>query len=154
MNTLSGSEITTITNTLGELRAKHGFNGLMNQQAISNISQNWANYLISVDSKDIRKSGTKFYSENIYVTEHSDASNIDIINAAITHWYSKGETYNYTTTTFNNSALDFTTLIWKSSLYYGIGIAKNNKRAIVVFNVTPIANNFNTFMGNVKPPIF
>lgn len=144
-------EITLITSTINNLRAKHGVPGLMYQPRISDSSQQWAEYLVS--SGNTRKSGNKLYTENLIIFPVKYESHVQACIDAINAWYAQGENYNYNTTSFNDSALDFTCLIWKSSVYYGIGVASNVSKTIVVFNTTPIGNNVNTFMGNVKPPL-
>jgi uncharacterized protein YkwD len=152
----SNENIKSIINAHTLYRSLHGSKSLFYAPALAQQSQQHADHLA--------KSGNDFYHSNMtfmnlpigenmaWWTGFSDME--DDGSIAVNIWYKEIINYNFNLNVYQPLASRFSQLIWKDSLFIGIGMAKNiNNVWIVVCNYYPPGNidDPELFKKNVSP---
>ena len=133
---------------INELRQLHQVGEIALAREIDSISQSFANKLAK--KGELNYSDNKFRGEELgeilfYYSGDCDADTV------IESWNKDSKTFKYNSK--NPEASSFAQIVWKSSQYIGIGIAKDNKGATyIVSNFYPAGNVVGQFAENVFPP--
>lgn len=112
------------------------------------LAQDWADTCAKACSLTHRANNA--YGENLFSVYSSDFDQTLTARDVVKEWYDSTKFYNFGVEKVNQSALNFTQLIWRSTTELGIGMAKNRKGQIyVVANYSPRGNNIGHFVANV-----
>ena len=147
---LSFLERIKLTNYINKFRHLHQSPPLFYNNSISLFSESWSQYLAS--NNLCISNPLKLYSECI-TSFNFDRNIMLLLHHAIDMWYSEGKFYNYSKPIFSDKTKDFTSIIWKDSVQYGIGISFNSVTNIcyIVLNIYKIGNIKDKFAQNVLP---
>lgn len=91
------------------------------------------------------------YGENIYMSGNLKLSDSDAVKSATTKWFDENKDYKFNNL-FSSVTGHFTQVVWKSSKYLGIGIARSDKGVYVCANYDPAGNCLSQFLQNVLRP--
>ncbi|XP_066258178.1 uncharacterized protein [Euwallacea similis] len=131
-------------------RKRHGVPPLELDKSISKVAEEWAKYLASKNKLEHRPQSN--YGENIYCLYSSD-SNFKINgNTPVDSWYEEIKNHAFSREPSDLKSGHFTQVIWKSSKYVGVGVAKSREGSIyVVANYSPAGNFVGHFQENCPP---
>jgi hypothetical protein len=145
--------IGAITNYINQYRNLHQSPFVIYDPTISVYSQQWANYIASIDI--LQHSDNYTYGENLSeISTQSLTDYTNLIYKGIDSWYNEGIYYDYNNPGYSTITGHFTALIWKSTTKFGIGVALSNKNHLfIVVNFYPPGNInlVNYFILNVLP---
>ncbi|XP_059615872.1 uncharacterized protein LOC132261217 isoform X2 [Phlebotomus argentipes] len=135
-----------------ELRRKHGAPELIVGPEVTLVAQEWAETLAQQDRFAHRPNSS--YGENIYCLWTSESNARAKPRDVCRSWYEEGKGYTYGVEPKGIlRAGHFTQLIWRSSRYLGVGMARTQKgKVIVVCNYHPRGNIGGQFIANVLRP--
>ena len=133
---------------INEVREMHQAPDLALSKEIDSISQTFANKVAK--KGELEYSNNKFKGEELgeilfYYSTDCDAETV------IDTWNADAKTFKYNSK--NPEATSFAQIVWKSSKYIGIGVAKDSKGGTyIVANFYPAGNVAGQFKENVLPP--
>ena len=133
---------------INEVRSIHQVPGLSLSREIDSISQSFANKIAK--KGELEYSNNTFKGEDLgeilfYYSTDCDAETV------IDTWNADAKNFKYNSK--NPEATSFAQIVWKSSKYIGIGIARDSKGATyIVANFFPAGNVAGQFKDNVFPP--
>jgi len=144
-----------VTGLIAKLRAIHGAEPLVYDPVIASVSRAYADRLLR-NGGALVHSRNPDYGENLASFRGYPYDEVALMNRAVQAWYDESLYYNYDNPGFSSATGHFTCLVWRSSRFYGIGLAYDpaTKTAIVVMNTAP-PGNINTpdyFRANVLSP--
>ena len=147
------AQIEDITEYINAYRRVHQSPPLTWNSTVQTFAQQWAEYLLPTNT--LTHSKTTIYGENLAYFRGYGKDIVTLIKLSVDAWYNEHLLYNYTDATFSNATGHFTTLVWKSSKVFGMGIAINQTTgaAIITYNCSPPSNIIGRFAENVLPPI-
>lgn len=151
-----------VVDHVNSYRLQHRADPLTLDENLSNVAQNWANFL-SKQSTFTRSSMN--YGENLMLLPvKKPLSTSDVtsyVKNAVDQWYDEQNKYDYSSPVFSTGTRDFTQLVWKATRTVGIGYAmwsfKNNNLntdnyyVAIVFEFSPKGNIPGAFRHNVSP---
>ncbi|KAG4078725.1 hypothetical protein HA402_015315 [Bradysia odoriphaga] len=129
-----------------QYRKKHNSPPLALSDKLNNVAQNWAQNM--ADSNEMEHSNGK-YGENLYMSSNTKLSDSAAVLEATTQWYNENKKYNYRFGKFSSGTGHFTQVVWKSSKYMGIGVARSSRGVYVCANYDPKGNFVGEFIQNV-----
>lgn len=145
---MNNTEIVEITKYINAYRSKHGSPMLIYNPKIANNSQAWSDYLMHTNR--FEHSNNYTYGENLYFSYGSPLSKINQIKNSIDNWYSEIANYDFTSNTHQTGTGHFTSLIWKASTEFGIGITMTKSKCIICLNTNPVGNIGGLYKINVQ----
>lgn len=135
-----------------EYRRRHGVPLLKLDKKLCKYSEEWAKHLAMKNTLEHRPSCN--YGENIYCMYSSDSSFTITGHSPVDAWYEEVEHHPFGREPNSLKSGHFTQVIWKSSEYLGVGVAKNTQGSIyVVANYSPAGNFVGHYVDNVPPPL-
>ena len=141
-----------ITKYINALRLRHKAPPLKWTDAISTVSQTWADQLISTNA--FQHSKNRAYGENLFCCIGLSANDkVALAKRAIDAWYDEVKLYDFAKAEFKSGTGHFTCLVWKAAKDCGLGMATDakTKKTIIVYNCSPVANMMGRFKENVLP---
>ncbi|KAK5639994.1 hypothetical protein RI129_010805 [Pyrocoelia pectoralis] len=139
-------------NAHNEYRQRHGVPSLKLDKKLSKYSTEWAQMLSNKNNLEHRKNCP--YGENIYCMYSSDPNFILTGRAPVDQWYQEIKDHPFGREPNNLKSGHFTQLVWKTSEYLGVGVAKSRQGYIyVVANYNPAGNFLGHFNQNVPPVV-
>merc|ERR1712004_948133 len=131
-------------------RAKHGVPALKLNDELNDVAQEWADYLMAVDSFEHRHPNK--YGENLYMSSGRAAQ--EQAQGAVDSWYSEIKDYTFGRDPSRGGPVTghFTQVVWKGSSEVGVGVAQKGSKVIVVANYSPPGNYIGQHADNVFPP--
>ncbi|CAH0545884.1 unnamed protein product [Brassicogethes aeneus] len=139
-------------NKHNELRKLHGVPPLKLDRKLCKYSETWAEYLATKNVLQHRPESN--YGENIFSVCSTEAKFCIKGEEPVVHWYNDMKNYPFGKEPKNlKKGGHFTQVIWKSSEYLGVGVAKNNNKIYVVANYSPAGNFVGFYVENVPPPL-
>ncbi|KAK4872975.1 hypothetical protein RN001_015004 [Aquatica leii] len=137
-------------NAHNEYRQKHGVPPLTLDKKLCKYSEEWAKILSSKNNLEHRKNCP--YGENIYCMYSSDPSFKLTGRAPVDKWYEEINQHPFGREPNNLKSGHFTQVIWKTSEFLGVGVAKSRQgQMYVVANYNPAGNFLGHFSDNVPP---
>ncbi|CAF3325755.1 unnamed protein product [Rotaria socialis] len=132
-----------------ELRQKHNVEPLRLNNDLSNLAQEWANYLASTGS--LKHSKTKYH--NTHVGENLRSQSWPITGKEMTEaWYGECNKYDYRNRqSYQPGTGHFTQIIWKDSREVGFARAHGESMNFAVVMYYPAGNFLGEFDKNVFP---
>lgn len=115
---------------------------------LNDVAQDWANTMAK--DKDMKHRKGNKYGENVYSSSNKKLTDSEAVIDATNKWFDEGKKYNYRRATFTGATGHFTQVVWKSSKYLGIGVARSDKGVVYVCaNYDPRGNMMTQFLQNV-----
>ncbi|CAF0960944.1 unnamed protein product [Didymodactylos carnosus] len=136
-------------------RARHCALALILNDVLTEIAQEYAEEL-AIQNQFQHSSNTvnggKSLGENLYMMSGSETLNVNGATST-TDWYDEIKYYNFNRPGFSSGASHFTQVVWKDSIYLGVGVAygNNGRLAYVVTNYYPAGNVQGDYQQNVLP---
>lgn len=148
---LTAEQATQITKHINNYRSMHSSPDMSYISNITDFSLNWSAYLLK--NNLFEHSNNKSYGENLAYFKGYNESTVALVKRAIDMWYNEIFLYDYKNPGFSSATGHFTTLIWKASTGYGMGVAlnKDTNEVIITMNTTPPGNIIGNFQDNVLP---
>ena len=148
---LTAEQAKQITNHINNYRSMHSSPNMTYNNSITDFSLNWSSYLLK--NKLFEHSNNKSYGENLAYFKGYDESIVALVKRAIDMWYNEIFLYDYKNHGFSSATGHFTTLIWKASIEYGMGVAvnKDTNEVVITMNTSPPGNIIGQFQENVLP---
>lgn len=153
---LSSIEIDEITTYINSFRSLHNIPNLSYDESLSILAQKNANKMVK--NKKIIKLNTDEFTELYYLNLTCRNRIISNIKKHILKCYN--EQYNYDYNNINNNynyiisnCFNFTALMWKNSLYYGIGYSYVNGKIAICILLSQKGNIENEYQTNILPII-
>lgn len=151
-------DINAVLQHTNAYRDIHQARGVVHDPSISQISQAWANHLVSKKLFQHNSAvNSRGYGENLAQTTWwgSSADTSTVITAQVNHlidlWYNEISLYNYRNPVFSMKTGHFTQLVWQSTTKVGVGVAIANGNLCLVMNYDPPGNYKGQFQSNVLP---
>lgn len=136
---------------VNEKRAVHGAPPLTYNPNSEKLSRSWVQTLATTNTFN-HSPLTNTYGENLYMSSGSTFE--EHIKSAINCWYDEHKLYNYTRGGWSPQTGHFTALVWKSTQFMSIGVAKSpDNKVYVCANFFPAGNRRGMFKNNVLPPM-
>uniref|UniRef100_A0A1B6GU91 SCP domain-containing protein n=1 Tax=Cuerna arida TaxID=1464854 RepID=A0A1B6GU91_9HEMI len=132
-----------------EYRAKHKVQPLKLNTELSAFAQDWADHLASTQ-KMVHRPNNK-YGENLWMMMTTDRSYKVNGGDAVDSWYQELDKYKFGTEPKNLDAGHLTQVLWSTSEYLGVGVAKSGDYTFVVCNYNPPGNYKGEYAENVPP---
>jgi hypothetical protein len=151
MISLTPVQKTDITNYINSYRAKNQAPGLLWDDNIYAVSQNWSEHLSSAHI--IQHSGNSNYGENIAFFQGYGSDPVDLIKKSIDAWYSEIALYDFSKPGFSETTGHFTSLVWVASTNFAVSVSidTSTNEAYIVMNTSPPGNYTGEFQQNVLP---
>lgn len=131
-------------------RRRHGVAPLQLDKKLCKYSQEWASYLAQKNILEHRPGSN--YGENIYCLYSSDPNFTINGHSPVDTWYEEVSQHPFGKEPSNLKSGHFSQVIWKSSEFLGVGVAKNSQGSIyVVANYSPAGNFVGHYVENVPP---
>ncbi|XP_072399922.1 uncharacterized protein [Diabrotica undecimpunctata] len=131
-------------------RKRHGVPLLKLDKKLCKYSQEWAAYLAQRNILEHRPGSN--YGENIYCIYSSDLNFTVNGHTPVDTWYEEVSEHPFGREPSNLKSGHFSQVIWKSSEFLGVGVAKNSQGSIyVVANYSPAGNFVGHYVENVPP---
>lgn len=131
-------------------RRRHGVPPLKLDRKLSKYSEEWANYLAQRNTLEHRPCSN--YGENIYCLYSSDPNFKVNGHTPVDTWYEEVAHHPFGKEPSSLRSGHFSQVIWKSSEYLGLGVAKNTQGSIyIVANYSPAGNFVGHYVENVPP---
>ncbi|XP_060519497.1 uncharacterized protein LOC132697833 isoform X2 [Cylas formicarius] len=131
-------------------RRRHGVPPLKLDKKLCKYAEEWAKLLASKNILEHRPESN--YGENIYCLFSSDPSFTINGHTPVDTWYEEIKHHPFGREPSNLKSGHFSQVIWKSSQYLGVGIAKNSHGSIyVVANYSPAGNFVGHYVDNCPP---
>lgn len=92
------------------------------------------------------------YGENVFWTSDINLSDSDAAIQATKLWYNEVSKYDYNNPGFSLSTGHFTQIVWKSTIYLGIGVARSKSGVYICGSYDPPGNGRGQFPQNVLKP--
>lgn len=89
------------------------------------------------------------WGENIYMSSKTKLTDSQAVIEATNSWYNEVSKYNYRRAAFSSATGHFTQVVWSSTKYLGIGVARSKKGVYVCGNYDPRGNVVGQFVKNV-----
>lgn len=152
--TLSDSEIDEIKNYINSFRSLHNIPNLLHDENLSLLAQKNANKMVKY--KKIIKLNTNEFTELYYLNLISRNNKISNIKKHILKCYNEQYNYDYDNVNDNynyiiSHCFNFTALLWKNSLYFGIGYAYVNGKIAICILISGKGNIQNEYQNNIFP---
>lgn len=133
-----------------EYRAKHKLDPLKLSPELNTFAQEWADHLASI-LKMMHRPNNK-YGENLWMYMTTDRSHRVVGGDAVDSWYNNElSKYKFGTEPRDLEAGHLTQVLWASSEYLGVGVAKTGEYTFVVCNYNPPGNYKGEYVDNVPP---
>uniref|UniRef100_A0A1B6MU13 SCP domain-containing protein n=1 Tax=Graphocephala atropunctata TaxID=36148 RepID=A0A1B6MU13_9HEMI len=135
-----------------EYRAKHKVQPLKLSAELSAFSQDWADQLAKTQTVDHRPNNK--YGENLWwrSCRGSGCESFKVHGGdAVDDWYGEIVKYKFGTEPKNLDAGHLTQVLWATSEYLGVGLARSGDSTIVVCNYNPPGNYKGEFAEMVPP---
>ncbi|XP_056637489.1 uncharacterized protein LOC130445698 isoform X1 [Diorhabda sublineata] len=137
-------------------RRRHGVPPLKLDRKLCKYSQEWATYLAQRNILEHRPGSN--YGENIYCIFSSDPNFTINGHSPVETWYEEASQHPFGKEPSNLKSGHFSQVIWKSSEFLGVGVAKNSQGSTyVVANYSPAGNFVGHYVENVpaaKPIVY
>lgn len=148
---LTAEQSKQITNHINNYRSMHSSPNMTYNNSITDFSLNWSSYLLK--NKLFEHSNNKSYGENLAYFKGYEESIVALVKRAIDMWYNEIFLYDYKNHGFSSATGHFTTLVWKASVEYGMGVAvnKDTNEVVITMNTSPPGNIIGQFQENVLP---
>lgn len=150
---LTNIEIQEITDYINSFRNLHNIPNLIYDSELSDIAQRNANKIVKY--KRIINGEDNLYTKIYNLTKICKNNKIFNIKKAIDHWYNENYYYNYNIHNNYNYVMsrcsNFTALIWKNSLSFGIGYAYVNGKSSICIYTSEKGNIINQYQENILP---
>ncbi|CAG9816159.1 unnamed protein product [Phaedon cochleariae] len=131
-------------------RRRHGVPPLKLDKKLCKYSEEWAKHLAQKNILEHRPGSN--YGENIYCLYSSDPNFTVNGHTPVDTWYEEVSHHPFGKEPSNLKSGHFSQVIWKSSEYLGVGVAKNSQGSIyVVANYSPAGNFVGHYVENVPP---
>ncbi|XP_076264117.1 uncharacterized protein LOC143198658 isoform X2 [Rhynchophorus ferrugineus] len=131
-------------------RRRHGVPPLKLDKELCKCAEEWARHLASRNILEHRPESN--YGENIYCLYSSDPTFTINGNTPVDTWYDEIKDHPFGREPSNLKSGHFTQVIWKSSEYLGVGVAKSSQGSIyVVANYSPAGNFVGHYIENCPP---
>lgn len=131
-------------------RQRHGVPPLRLDRKLCKYSEEWAKHLAQRNSLEHRPGSN--YGENIYCLYSSDPSFTINGHTPVDTWYEEITQHPFGREPSNLKSGHFTQVVWRSSEFLGVGVAKNTQGSIyVVANYSPAGNFVGHYVENVPP---
>lgn len=136
--------------THNEYRKRHGVPSLKLDRKLCKYSEEWAKHLAQKNILEHRPGSN--YGENIYCLYSSDPNFKVNGRTPVDTWYEEVSFHPFGKEPSSLKSGHFSQVIWKSSEYLGVGVAKNTQGSIyVVANYSPAGNFVGHYVDNVPP---
>lgn len=133
-----------------EYRKRHGVPPLNLDRKLCKYSEEWARHLAQKNTLEHRPGSN--YGENIYCLYSSDPNFKVNGHTPVDTWYEEVIHHPFGKEPSSLKSGHFSQVIWKSSEYLGVGVAKNTQGSIyVVANYSPAGNFVGHYVENVPP---
>ncbi|CAH1180815.1 unnamed protein product [Phyllotreta striolata] len=131
-------------------RRRHGVAPLKLDRKLCKYSQEWASYLAQKNILEHRPGSN--YGENIYCLYSSDPNFTINGHTPVDTWYEEVAQHPFGREPNDLKSGHFSQVVWKSSEFLGVGVAKNSQGSIyVVANYSPAGNFVGCYVENVPP---
>lgn len=131
-------------------RKRHGVPPLKLDRKLCKYSEEWAKHLAQKNTLEHRPGSN--YGENIYCLYSSDPNFKVNGHTPVDTWYEEVIHYPFGREPSSLKSGHFSQVIWKSSEFLGVGVAKNSQGSIyVVANYSPAGNFVKHYVENVPP---
>lgn len=133
-----------------DYRKRHGVPALKLDKKLCKYSEEWAKHLAQKNTLEHRPGSN--YGENIYCLYSSDPNFKVNGHTPVDTWYEEVAQHPFGKEPSSLKSGHFSQVIWKSSEYLGVGVAKNTQGSIyVVANYSPAGNFVGHYVENVPP---
>nr|XP_023020881.1 uncharacterized protein LOC111509384 isoform X2 [Leptinotarsa decemlineata]XP_023020882.1 uncharacterized protein LOC111509384 isoform X2 [Leptinotarsa decemlineata]XP_023020883.1 uncharacterized protein LOC111509384 isoform X2 [Leptinotarsa decemlineata]XP_023020884.1 uncharacterized protein LOC111509384 isoform X2 [Leptinotarsa decemlineata]XP_023020885.1 uncharacterized protein LOC111509384 isoform X2 [Leptinotarsa decemlineata]XP_023020886.1 uncharacterized protein LOC111509384 isoform len=131
-------------------RQRHGVPPLKLDKKLCKYSEEWAKHLAQRNILEHRPGSN--YGENIYCLYSSDPNFTVNGHTPVDTWYEEVVHHPFGKEPCSLKSGHFSQVIWKSSEFLGVGVAKNSQNSIyVVANYSPAGNFVGHYVENVPP---
>ncbi|KAG5897860.1 hypothetical protein JTB14_024894 [Gonioctena quinquepunctata] len=131
-------------------RRRHGVPPLKLDKKLCKYSEEWAKHLAQRNILEHRPGSN--YGENIYCLYSSDPNFTVNGHSPVDTWYEEVIHHPFGKEPCSLKSGHFSQVIWKSSEFLGVGVAKNTRGSIyVVANYSPAGNFVGHYVENVPP---
>lgn len=131
-------------------RQKHGVPQIKLDRKLCKYSEEWAKHLASRNILETRPRSN--YGENIYCLKINNPDFKLSGQSVVDQWYEEIEKFHFGREPNDLKAGNFTQLIWKSSEYLGVAVARSSAGTIyLVANYSPAGNFVGSYVENVPP---
>lgn len=142
-----------ILNSINQYRSYHCTQQVQWSNDVQNSAQKWSDTLAKQNAFYHSDSN---YGENLALIYDSQSLNNDktfAVLLAMNEFYDEIKNYDYSHPGFSMITGHFTQLVWKNTIYIGVGIAKNyiNNQLVITVQFNPPGNYAGQYQQNVLP---